>query len=156
MTPDRIKEILEGCEGVTPGPWYLVHNLVHDTASIGSDTTAILTSSQVSAVIKTFEHFTRLDPDTVRQLCLLALKGLEQEWQPIETALKDGTPIYVYFFEPDQVRIVSFSNKAPDDSHRDADKYYWYDAAKDSFWNERHAKMWMPIPLPSPPIQEQS
>lgn len=71
------------------------------------------------------------------------------EWKDISTAPKDGTPIFVWFFEPNQVRVVSFWDKQDKEDFRDVEKFYWYDPEKDCFWNKKHAYKWIPITTPS-------
>ena len=194
MTLDRIKEILEGCEGVTPGPWYRdsVQNeddegkftsfSLHSDEGVIADTLnsglASLKEEQdltedgvfydlVDIVgVQNIDHLSRLDPDTVRQLCLLALKGLEAH-QPrdIATAPRDGTEIRA--FREDAGWMVakygacdmfplsdSEAEEIPEDSYWQQDWWaYTFDGVQRLEAQETPTH-WMP--LPSPPIQEQS
>lgn len=111
MTREQIEALLAGLDGVTPGPWTAERSHPADSADcwwikapwshpcierfyktlayVDHDSDADSTSTQDAA------HIARCDPDTIRELCRLALIGLSQQWQPIETAPKDGRPVLV-------------------------------------------------------------
>jgi len=88
LTEARVREIMVGCEGVTPGPWTAclhigvpdahiraeVHgcnicDVIEGTMSLRGE----VTHADMQANAK---HIGRLDPDTVRALCTLALSAL--------------------------------------------------------------------------------
>jgi hypothetical protein len=91
MTEARVRAILDGCEGVTPGPWtygaqwlgakwprdtdyiYLAQVPLNDYDSPRWNTDAA--------------HLARLDPDTVRALCTLALSAIASR-QPVVRKLE--------------------------------------------------------------------
>lgn len=89
MTREQIETILAGCEGVEPGPWIIVNE--HQDASIrpeadaGPDIWTEVTKISFGCEneddwsAKNAQHFRRLDPDTVRELCRRALVGLDAE-----------------------------------------------------------------------------
>jgi hypothetical protein len=163
MTPDRIQEILEGCEGVTPGPWYRESTENEDeegkftSFSLCADdgTIADTLNSDIATLkeeqditedgvfydlvdivgVQNIDHLSRLDPDTVRQLCLLALKGLEAE--KMEAALHAINALLGNL--PDEHWETGVSNDA---KHRGSLLISAREIATAA--------------LPSPPIQEQS
>lgn len=66
---------------------------------------------------------------------------MKQEWQPIETAPKDGTWILVWM--PDRgVMVVSWG-----EHYRNDNEYGWMDYL-DSFFELDEATHWMPSPEP--------
>ena len=87
LTEEQIREILAGCEGVSEGPWKT--HPVDDTSIInssGRDVATTCDSSQTERedsydveyerMEKDASHIARCDPDTIRNLCELALDGL--------------------------------------------------------------------------------
>ena len=79
------------------------------------------------------------------------------EWQPIETAPKDGTRIILYFPRTDIV--IGGSWQEVRDGDWESGYHYWFEWKVDDklffmeddpdWWNPTH---WMPLmPLPEPP-----
>lgn len=60
------------------------------------------------------------------------------EWQPIETAPKDGTHILVHFWEPKTTMVCQYVA---------ADLFCW-SVIGGECWNGKHATHWMPLPPP--------
>jgi hypothetical protein len=86
MTEARVREILDGLEGVTPGPWTMVDVSPGSNAMVCDMTDTILSVHRRTRP-KKFEvaiadHVARLDPDTVRGLCTLALSAIASR-QPV-------------------------------------------------------------------------
>lgn len=98
MTEARVREILDGLEGVTPGPWkpegYVVFGDWHASGPVA-------TVFRNSDGFPTTRHIARLDPDTVRALCTLALSAIASR-QPVVKPLRwteegdAGTPFGAY------------------------------------------------------------
>jgi hypothetical protein len=69
MKHEQINAMLDGLDGVTPGPWS-----VYEKIFVGSDDLAATCETVTDAA-----HIARCDPDTIRALCELALKALRYE-----------------------------------------------------------------------------
>jgi hypothetical protein len=93
MTEARVREILDGLEGVTPGPWIYapgrdgdrgaeVYQRINDS-DVYEGYIAEADNRPVAA------HIARLDPDTVRSLCTLALSAIASR-QPVVEALREA------------------------------------------------------------------
>lgn len=75
MTREQIEALLAGLEGVTPGP-YVISQDTHkwiDTIGLAAENCWSDNRDADAA------HFSRCDPDTIRELCRLALIGLETD-----------------------------------------------------------------------------
>lgn len=101
LTEAQIREILAGCEGVTPGPWEPLSGAEHAIAirrnedgTLGAGIHAKLIGAvdiiDGEAVICIDEddrsHIARLDPATVAALCNMALRSLGAEAKIVEQA----------------------------------------------------------------------
>jgi hypothetical protein len=86
LTDDEIKALLEGCEGVTPGPWQM-----RQTETLGFYVTECADSANlVAADIVTFynaAHIARCDPGTIAELCTRLLSA-EARVRVLEDALR--------------------------------------------------------------------
>jgi hypothetical protein len=104
MTEARVREILNGCEGVTPGPWKfegsIYENMGAGVRSIPDDRGfAQLWNSDHVALDAA--HIAHCDPDTVRSLCTLALSAIALRqpvgaWRDPTSAPKDGTTVILH------------------------------------------------------------
>lgn len=101
ITDERLREMLAGCQGVTPGPW-IRHESDRETSVVapatgtvvvvpwGANTTAFHNAHRDAG------HLSRLDPQTITSIVTELLSRREaDEWRPIETAPKDGTTIFL-------------------------------------------------------------
>lgn len=93
LNRERIEKILATCEGVTPGPYEIsisdepkdgVFDYVLGTKIDGeiewiAEVFGCVSETDFPDAETTAKHFGRCDPDTIRSLCELALKGLEFE-----------------------------------------------------------------------------
>lgn len=61
------------------------------------------------------------------------------EWQPIETAPRDGTRVLVYFARGGTMGLAYYSESA-------VDGFNWFDDADDAACG--HPTYWMPLPEP--------
>jgi len=75
MTREQITAMLDGLDGVTPGPWKAENWRVSERKN-DSNPVAICNRSDL---FRDAAHIARCDPDTIRALCELALRGLEVE-----------------------------------------------------------------------------
>lgn len=110
LTPEKIQEIVDGCKGVTPGPWkwrpdgqsderFLFLGAQNGHTVLGVD--GIGEDCWIeSCNEKNIFHIARLDPDTVKELCKLALEskeafekgrneGLEEAAKSLDAAAKE-------------------------------------------------------------------
>ena len=79
---------------------------------------------------------------------------MNMEWQPIETAPKDGTKMLVYrpSANPGATVTISFYKE---DGNAKKPRPYW--AITMSTWNVVEQRLWEPthwMPLPKPPTQD--
>lgn len=80
MTREQIETILKGCEGVTPGPWHKGNQIIGSKATTGFTRHLVENLwQQDQQGDKDFSHIARCDPATIRELCRLALAGLDAE-----------------------------------------------------------------------------
>lgn len=78
-----------------------------------------------------------VDGKDVDALCRMALAALEQEWRPIETAPKDGTPFLV------PMKSANYPNAQAICKWVENDKCFWTDG------NQRVTPThWLPLPTP--------
>ena len=70
MNREQITTMLDGLDGATPGPWTHFYSFTRDVGSIAGVATEISNAKDCA-------HIARCDPDTIRALCTLALRGLE-------------------------------------------------------------------------------
>jgi hypothetical protein len=98
LSDERLREISAGCEGVTRGPWragpqahydddvelYTTEPFTDQIGTLVCDGMNAEHDAKINAA-----HIARLDPDTVKELCRLALIGLEAERSA--TIAKGGT-----------------------------------------------------------------
>lgn len=108
LSDEQLREIREGCEGVTPGPWEAdgAKNDGFESYEVQAPSGKSVVDTFNSGSIEIHEedgrawdeqgrkdtsHLARLDPQTISALIdeLLALREASQ-WQPIETAPKDA------------------------------------------------------------------
>jgi len=93
LTRDHINAILAGCEGVTPGPWRK-GNVIVGTKGPSGFVRHLFENCwpKTSQGEKDLSHIARLDPDTIRDLCRLALIGLDAETRvaSAETAVRNA------------------------------------------------------------------
>jgi hypothetical protein len=73
LTDDRLREIIAGCDGVTPGPWEMI-DLGGNANAMVCDTKDTILSVHRRTRPKAFEtaiaaHIARLDPQTVTAIC---------------------------------------------------------------------------------------
>jgi hypothetical protein len=93
VSDDRLRQIIAGCEGVTPGRWAVLRLM--------SSMIVTASRSRICQISRWDEanarHIARLDPQTVTAICeeLLSRRSHQEGWRPIETAPKDGTCIYL-------------------------------------------------------------
>ena len=80
MTREQITAMLDGLDGVTPGPWKwegsLYERMAASIRSLSQDRGLAQLWEHKNAVLDA-AHIARCDPDTIRALCELALEGLE-------------------------------------------------------------------------------
>ncbi len=155
MTPtigeNELRAILDGLEGVTPGPWKyegsIYENMGAGLRSIPDDRgfAQLWKSDHVALDAK---HLARLDPDTVRSIIseLLDVRASKPAdgWKTIDGAPKDGTKILVGRFT---------KGIAADEHNGQVSVDYWHSRPKhdfegwgrfnDHYWPATH---WMPIP----------
>ena len=98
ITDDELKAILDGCEGVTPGPWSAHEKGIHPNPYVCGPPTPyeygeaefviayLVGSSSTSAHTA---HIARLDPDTVRAI-VSELSTLRQSSPPDGQTAGDG------------------------------------------------------------------
>jgi len=87
MTRDQIEAIAAGCEGVTPGSWRLEATTIYgdpdggmwSRIALGPYPHSSARSTRHKQWVADALHIARLDPATVRELCRLALIGLDAE-----------------------------------------------------------------------------
>lgn len=81
MTEEQIKAMLDGLNGVTSGPWEVAQTLscgLHVRIAKRVGDTAISPIACDLEDVTDAAHIARCDPDTIKTLCELALKGLEK------------------------------------------------------------------------------
>jgi hypothetical protein len=89
LTDDEIKALLEGCEGVTPGPWVPWGSLV---TRPDNDNTLAMCYPNIVADDDPGEdlatHIARCDPQTIAELCtrLLSAEAKVKELEKAERA----------------------------------------------------------------------
>jgi hypothetical protein len=80
-----IREMLDGLEGVTPGPWLPSQDtpphVFTEARDEDGDSTLVATAPQGAGYVtyaarRDVAHIARCDPDTMRQVLTLALEGL--------------------------------------------------------------------------------
>ena len=79
MTDDEIRALLEGCKGVTPGPWETYYNGL----SVCNDSGHIAGCEEESDAA----HIARCDPQTIAELCIETL-SLRARVKVLEEALR--------------------------------------------------------------------
>jgi hypothetical protein len=77
MTREQITAMLDGLDGVTPGPWEMESDLCgFFYINQGEGLIDGSLASDIKNALDAY-HIARCDPDTIRALCKLALRGLE-------------------------------------------------------------------------------
>jgi hypothetical protein len=85
LTNEQIKEIRDGCEGVTGGDWFALQGRKYSRISSNAYATQGFYLSLASNLLhKDAAHIARLDPTTVRALCDMAEKCLKYESYTLE------------------------------------------------------------------------
>lgn len=92
ITDERLREMLAGCQGVTPGPW-IRHESDRETSVVapatgtvvvvpwGANTTAFHNAHRDAG------HLSRLDPQTITSIVTELLSRREaDEWRPVHDA----------------------------------------------------------------------
>lgn len=63
------------------------------------------------------------------------------DWQPIETAPKDGTHILLHLFEPKLTIVAKYKQN-------ESSQFKWETVGGDTKWNDIHAWRWQSLPKP--------
>lgn len=84
LTKEQLKAIIDGCEGVTPGPWCCGAKYVAQADSYNTVAQCELADYDSAKWKKDAAHIARLDP--VKAMATLALQSLDREGVTMETA----------------------------------------------------------------------
>jgi hypothetical protein len=147
MTEARVREILDGCEGVQGGPWKLDEFACYVWAPSekGGDFPLMDEPGEHGRVVElrgwgyytgnghgalgldpdeakrrqrlTGEHVAHCDPDTVRSLCTLALSAIASR-QPVEWQTIDTAPKIEDRFILIRFEHENYAYASPEDKHR--------------------------------------
>lgn len=156
-----LRDILAGCEGVTPGPWKtwaveFVYSSGPDGANIcaASEPRATKEIGYTKPALGSEEsatnalHIARLDPQTIASIVSELIARREADvWQPIETAPKDGT--WIMCLVPGRVPTISkwreadgkarFSDEPEDHVTEEQWLEYWHNT-------DYRPTLWRPLP----------
>lgn len=129
----RLEEIKARCEAATSGPWEMRkhcdesdHMQIHDTKGIVCETSLfgfeypeqwcngefIANARQDIPYLLDYIKILEINMaplKAIREICYTVLKILS-EWQPMQAAPKDGTPILACFEETPTIHIISWLN----------------------------------------------
>jgi len=135
LTDEQVEEILEGCEGVTPGPWFdenpgddVTLGWVNDSDPLndgGSLATTWAAGRPVGEGKINAAHIARLDPQTVSSLAteLLALRKRVGELEGALTPTAETKAAYIGEFTIAVERIVNEDDEPVDDGADAPDPY---------------------------------
>jgi hypothetical protein len=92
LTDDEIRALLEGCEGVTPGPWQRQYMPTKFTNYVRSNAAFVADSigENLDAA-----HIARCDPGTIAELCTRLLSA-EARVKGLERAARNIKPYLVW------------------------------------------------------------
>jgi hypothetical protein len=93
LTDDEIRALLEGCEGVTPGPWQLEQNLTYGFY-INSEESDVGPIACDIPIVQDAAHIARCDPQTIAELCTRLLNA-EARVSDLRSLIKNSDPYLI-------------------------------------------------------------